>query len=65
MLLSHFKLFFKEDKLNFRFIGTLSNKNGDGVRYQLWFCLRKKPRINSVRVNCVHDLLELFEGSIC
>ena len=24
------------------------------------FCLRKKPRINSVRVNCVYDLFELF-----
>ena len=30
---------------------------------QLWFCLRKKPRINSVRVNCVYDLFELFEAS--
>ena len=30
---------------------------------QLWFCLRKKPRINSVRVNCVHDLFELFEAA--
>ena len=30
---------------------------------QLWFCLKKKPRINTVRVNCVHDFSELFEAS--
>ena len=30
---------------------------------QLWFCLRKKRRINSIRVNCVYDLFELFEAS--
>ena len=27
---------------------------------QLWFCLRKKPRINSVRVNFVYDRSKLF-----
>ena len=29
MLLSHFKFSFKEDKLNFRFIGTLSGPLGE------------------------------------
>ena len=45
-------------------IYTLSKENGDGARCnQLRFCLRKKRRINSVRVNCVHDLFEVFEAS--
>ena len=33
-----------------KYLGTISNENCDG----LWFCLRKKPQINSVRVSCVH-----------
>ena len=45
-------------------MGTLSNKNGDGVRQTYFgFVFRKKLRIISVRVNCVHNLSELFEAS--
>ena len=37
------------------------SKNSDGEDNQLCFCLRKKPWINSVRVNCVlHELYKLF-----
>ena len=32
MLLCHFKFSFKEDKLNFRFIGTLKVKQGFHVK---------------------------------
>ena len=39
------------------FWGTFEKANSGSEEqhfFQVWFCLRKKPRINSVRVNCVY-----------
>ena len=51
--------------LNFLHILTPNNRN---LKEREWckrtrFGFRKKRRINSVRVNCVRDLFELFEDS--
>ena len=49
-----------KEKTGKKDVTRLSNENEDD---QLWFCLRKKPRIHSVSVNCVYVLFELFEAS--
>ena len=55
--------------LDFHPLGTSSNENGDGDSWPwpttitCFGFVFKKRGINCVRVNCVHDLFELFNAS--
>ena len=51
MLLCHFKFSFKEDKLNFRFIGTLNDINYSPYGYLLFDNCINSPNNARVRTN--------------